>query len=45
MTGVVNLVLPTMFMTDFWAMVVLGLYAFTVSAFAWFTKDKKIWRL
>ncbi|KAI0797327.1 GWT1-domain-containing protein [Irpex lacteus] len=44
-TGLVNLVLPTMFMSDWWAMVVLGTYGFVISAAAWFTKDKKIWRV
>ncbi|KAI0089613.1 GWT1-domain-containing protein [Irpex rosettiformis] len=45
LTGLVNLAFPTMFMSDSWAMVVLGTYAFVISASAWLTKDKKIWRV
>ncbi|KAI0689335.1 GWT1-domain-containing protein [Cytidiella melzeri] len=45
LTGFVNLALPTMYMSDWWAMVVLGTYGFVISAAAWFTKDKKLWRI
>jgi len=44
-TGLINLSLPTMFMSDWWAMLVLSLYAFAISGIAWLCKERKIWRL
>jgi len=44
-TGLVNLMIPTMYASDFWAMVVLSLYGFGVCAVAWALRDRRLLRL
>ncbi|KAI0342237.1 hypothetical protein BDW22DRAFT_1407441 [Trametopsis cervina] len=44
LTGIINLLIPTMFVSDWWAMVVLCAYGFVISAMAWVCKDQKLWR-
>ncbi|KAF8584602.1 GWT1-domain-containing protein [Ramaria rubella] len=44
-TGLINLMVQTMYSSDTEAMVILSLYAFGISAVAWVTKEKRIWKL
>ena len=43
-TGLINLSMQTMYMSDWAAMFVLSLYSFGVSAVAWTCRYRKIWR-
>ena len=42
-TGLINLAMPTMYMSDLWAMVVLSGYALVICAFAWVFREKRLW--
>ncbi|KAL0946007.1 hypothetical protein HGRIS_012283 [Hohenbuehelia grisea] len=44
-TGLVNLSMQTMYTSDFWAMVVLTVYSFTICGLAWAGRGRRIWRL
>ncbi|KAH0591190.1 hypothetical protein H2248_001282 [Termitomyces sp. 'cryptogamus'] len=44
-TGLVNLVIPTMYTPDPWAMIILGVYSLVLSSFAWLFRDKRLIRL
>ncbi|KAA1475282.1 GWT1-domain-containing protein [Dentipellis sp. KUC8613] len=44
-TGVVNLSMETMYASDAVAMGVLTLYAVAVCAVAWWTRDRRLWKL
>ncbi|RDB28918.1 GPI-anchored wall transfer protein 1 [Hypsizygus marmoreus] len=44
-TGLVNLTIPTMYTSDFWAMVVLSVYAFGVSFTAWMLRSRRLLQL
>ncbi|KAI0672091.1 GWT1-domain-containing protein [Trametes maxima] len=43
-TGLINLSLPTMYMSDASAMLVLSLYGFGLSAVAWSCRHRRLWR-
>ena len=43
-TGLVNLSMPTMYMSDWAAMLVLTLYSFGVCSVAWACRHRKLWR-
>ena len=43
-TGLINLSMQTMYASDWFAMVVLTLYSFGISAVAWACRHRKIWR-
>ncbi|CAL1710321.1 unnamed protein product [Somion occarium] len=43
-TGLINLTIPTMYVTDGWAMVILTLYTFGMCAVAWGCRGRKLWR-
>ena len=43
-TGVINLTLPTMYMSNILAMLVLNGYAMAICGIAWVWKDKRILR-
>ncbi|KAI0764344.1 GWT1-domain-containing protein [Trametes elegans] len=43
-TGLINLSLQTMYMSDTSAMVVLSLYCFGISAIAWSCRHRRLWR-
>ncbi|EMD36738.1 hypothetical protein CERSUDRAFT_83761 [Gelatoporia subvermispora B] len=43
-TGLINLSIPTMYTSDWAAMLVLGLYATGLCSVAWVFKDKKLWK-
>ena len=43
-TGLINLSMQTMYMSDWAAMLVLSAYSFGVSAVAWACRYRKIWR-
>lgn len=45
LTGLINLVIPTMYVSDWWAMVTLFSYAFIISAIAWLAKDRRLLRV
>ncbi|KDQ51682.1 hypothetical protein JAAARDRAFT_163439 [Jaapia argillacea MUCL 33604] len=44
-TGLTNLMIPTMYTSDIWAMVVLGGYALGVCGVAWTFRKRRIWRM
>ncbi|KAG6851347.1 hypothetical protein H0H93_005745 [Arthromyces matolae] len=44
-TGVVNLMIPTMYTSDLWAMVILGVYTIVLSLFAWIFRNRRLVRL
>ncbi|KAI0356839.1 GWT1-domain-containing protein [Trametes cingulata] len=44
MTGLINLSMPTMYMSDWSAMLVLSLYGFALSAVAWTCRHRRLWR-
>jgi len=43
-TGLVNFTIPTMYMSDAWAMVVLVGYTFWMCVAAWLCRGRKLWR-
>ena len=43
-TGLINLSMQTMYMSDWAAMLVLSLYSAGLSAVAWACRHRKIWR-
>ncbi|KIJ64800.1 hypothetical protein HYDPIDRAFT_111404 [Hydnomerulius pinastri MD-312] len=44
-TGIINLYTPTMYTPNGKAMLILGGYAFGVSAFAWLFRGRRIWKM
>ena len=44
-TGFVNLALPTMYVNDVPAMVILCVYSTGVCLFAWMTRERRLWKL
>ncbi|KAI0324103.1 hypothetical protein GY45DRAFT_1439298 [Cubamyces sp. BRFM 1775] len=44
MTGLINLSMQTMYMSDWSAMIVLSLYAFSISAIAWTCRHRRLWK-
>ncbi|EKM57256.1 uncharacterized protein PHACADRAFT_172903 [Phanerochaete carnosa HHB-10118-sp] len=42
-TGLVNLTIPTIYTSDWWAVVILSVYSISVCAVAWAAKDRKLW--
>jgi len=44
-TGLINLSIPTMYVSDPWAMFILGGYACGICAVAWYFRDRRIWQL
>ncbi|KAF8496917.1 GWT1-domain-containing protein [Gautieria morchelliformis] len=44
-TGLVNLTVQTMYASDGKAMAILSLYAFGLSAVAWATKERRVWKM
>ncbi|KAH9903179.1 GWT1-domain-containing protein [Cubamyces lactineus] len=44
MTGLINLSMQTMYMSDWSAMLVLSLYAFAISAVAWTCRHRRLWK-
>ncbi|KAG7448680.1 GWT1-domain-containing protein [Guyanagaster necrorhizus] len=44
-TGLINLTIPTMFTSDFWAMVVLCEYSIGVCWAAWALRNIRVWRI
>ncbi|TFK52782.1 GWT1-domain-containing protein [Heliocybe sulcata] len=45
LTGLINLTLPTMYTSDAVAMIILSAYALAISAVAWATRGRRIWRI
>ncbi|KAL1948259.1 hypothetical protein VTO73DRAFT_12334 [Trametes versicolor] len=43
-TGLINLSMPTMYMSDLSAMLVLSLYGLGISAIAWSCRHRRLWR-
>lgn len=44
-TGLVNLLIPTMYMSDWIALLVLSAYIGGISAVAWMFKDSRLWKI
>ncbi|KAI0372573.1 hypothetical protein BV20DRAFT_1034621 [Pilatotrama ljubarskyi] len=44
MTGLINLSMPTIYMSDWSAMLVLSLYGFALSALAWTCRHRRLWK-
>ncbi|KAK0220317.1 GWT1-domain-containing protein [Armillaria fumosa] len=44
-TGLINLTIPTMFTSNFWAMVILCGYSIGVCATAWALKNTRVWKI
>ncbi|KAF5384964.1 hypothetical protein D9615_001166 [Tricholomella constricta] len=44
-TGLINLTIPTMYTSDFWAMLILSAYAFGVCGVAWTVRGRRVIRL
>ncbi|KAK7053023.1 Glucosaminyl phosphatidylinositol (GlcN-PI) nositol acylation protein [Paramarasmius palmivorus] len=44
-TGVINLTIPTLDTSDFWAMVILGGYSYALCAVAWMFRGKRLLQL
>ncbi|KAK0452461.1 GWT1-domain-containing protein [Armillaria borealis] len=44
-TGLINLTIPTMFTSNFWAMVILCGYSIGVCATAWALRNTRVWKI
>ena len=43
-TGLINLSIPTMFVSNSWALFILSVYSFGISIIAWIFADTRLWR-
>ncbi|KAK0449720.1 GWT1-domain-containing protein [Desarmillaria tabescens] len=44
-TGLINLTIPTMFTSNFWAMIILCGYSLGVCATAWVLRNTRVWKI
>jgi len=44
-TGLINLSIPTMYLSDWWAMLVLAVYSCGICVVAWNCRGRRIWQL